>query len=311
MKSLKSTLLILTLSLVWLICSLLPGPGFVCWAASDPLGIPTEAQPTGLSVFQATPAFAEDSPPTVDLPFLGRVDTRDYSLFVLAALLGLIDGFNPCAMWALVYLITLVVSLNDKKKIWLIVGTFVFSSGVWYFIFMAAWLNAFLYLGYIRPITTIIGLVAVYVGVQGFVELIKKRGVVSCSVVDEKSREKTFNKMKTILLSPISIPSVISIIGLAFLVNSIEFVCSAAIPAVFTHVLSISRLTAAAHYSYILLYIFFYMLDDLIIFGSAAFAVNYFIGNRYVLYCKVLGGLLLIILGVLLVFNPHFLLMRG
>ena len=230
---------------------------------------------------------------------------------MLAVLLGLIDGFNPCAMWALVYLITLVASLNDKRKIWLIVGTFVFSSGVWYFVFMAAWLNAFLYLGYIRPITLIIGLVSLYVGISGFVEIIKNRGVVSCKVVDEKSKEKTLNKMKKILLSPVSITSVISIIGLAFLVNSIEFVCSAAIPAVFTHVLSISTLSSWEHYAYIVIYIFFFMLDDLIIFGSAAFAVNYFIGNRYVLYCKILGGLLLIVLGALLVFNPHFLLMSG
>jgi hypothetical protein len=307
----KPIFFIMAFSLIWLNYPLLPGTGFVFSASTDPLGVLMRGHPSGLSIFQALPAFAGDSETTVTLPFLGQVDTRDYSLFVLAVLLGLIDGFNPCAMWALVYLITLVVSLNDKKKIWLIVGTFVFSSGVWYFIFMAAWLNAFLYLGYIRPITAIIGLIAIYVGLQGFFELIKNRGVVACEVVDEKSKEKTISKMKKILLSPVSISSMVSIIGLSFLVNSLEFVCSCAIPAVFTHVLSISRLPSATHYAYILLYIFFYMLDDLIIFGSAAFAINYFVGNRYLFYCKVLGGLLLIIIGFLLVFNPHFLLMRG
>jgi hypothetical protein len=254
---------------------------------------------------------ADQSATTVDLPFLGQFDVKGYSLPVLAVLLGLIDGFNPCAMWALVYLITLVVTLNDRRKIWLIVGTFVFSSGVWYFLFMSAWLNVFLFLGYIRPVTLVIGVIAIFMGLQGFVELIKNRGVVSCTVGDEQSKGKTIRRMKDVLLSPISVSSVLSILGLSFIVNSVEFLCSCAIPAVFTHVLSITPLSSMEHYGYILLYIFFYMLDDLIIFASAAFAFQTYVGNRYAVYCKILGGLLLIVLGVLMVFMPQVLRIKG
>ena len=93
-----------------------------------------------------------------ELPFLGRTDLTAISIPVLAIVLGLIDGFNPCAMWVLVYLISLILSVNDRKKIWLIVGSFVFASGVLYFLFMTAWLNAFLLIGYFRPLTIIIGL---------------------------------------------------------------------------------------------------------------------------------------------------------
>jgi hypothetical protein len=254
---------------------------------------------------------ADQSATTVDLPFLGQFDVKGYSLPVLAILLGLIDGFNPCAMWALVYLITLVVTLNDRRKIWLIVGTFVFSSGVWYFLFMSAWLNVFLLLGYIRHVTLVIGVVAVFVGIQGFVELVKNRGVVSCTVGDEQSKGKTIRRMKDVLLSPISLSSVLSILGLSFIVNSVEFLCSCAIPAVFAHVLSITPLSSMEHYGYILLYIFFYMLDDLIIFASAAFAFQTYVGNRYAVYCKILGGLLLIVLGFLMVFMPQVLMIRS
>jgi hypothetical protein len=288
--------------------------------SESPRGFPDSAGSTGWlpgSPFPSGEAprssltVSDDSATTVEIPLLGKWNVKGYSLFVLAVLLGLIDGFNPCAMWALVYLISLVVSLNDKWKIWLIVGTFVFSSGVWYFLFMSAWLNAFLFLGYIRPLTLAIGVVALFVGIKGFVDLIKNRGVPACTVVDDHSREKTINRMKRILLSPVSITSVVSIIGLSFLINSIEFVCSCAIPAVFTHVLSISHLTWLEHYGYILLYIFVFMLDDLIIFASAVFAFNALIGNRYVVYSKIVGGILLIVLGYLLIFKPHVLLMSA
>lgn len=265
-----------------------------------------------VSLAAPSPEGAADTSGAIMLkvPILGEINARDYSIPVLAVLLGLIDGLNPCAMWALVYLISLVVSLNDKRKIWFIVGTFVFSSGVLYFLFMSAWLNAFLLLGYFRPITVIVGIVAMYLGAGSFIELIRSKGAISCKVVDEKSKRKTAEKMKDIVMSPVTWTSVVSIIALAFIVNSIEFVCSCAIPAVFTQVLAISKLSWMEHYAYILIYDFFFMLDDLIIFSSAAFALNTVIANRYVVYCKILGGILLGALGFLLTFMPHVLMMR-
>lgn len=69
-------------------------------------------------------------PETVSLPLFGPIRPVDFSLPALAVLLGLADGFNPCAMLTLVY-----------------------------FLFMTAWLNAFLLLGYLRPLTLAIGAV--------------------------------------------------------------------------------------------------------------------------------------------------------
>jgi hypothetical protein len=246
----------------------------------------------------------------IEVPFLGKIDPEDYSLPALAVTLGLIDGFNPCAMWALVYLISLVGSLNDRRKIWLIVGTFVLSSGVLYFLFMSAWLNAFIFIGYFRPITVVIGFMALYAGLSCMVDLVKSKGVVACKVVDDQTREKTMSRMKRLALSPLTLSTVLSIIALAFIVNSIEFLCSCAIPAIFTHVLSISSLSWKEFYGYILLYDLFFMLDDLIIFGSAAFAFNAIVGSHYVVYCRILGGVLMTVLGFLLIFMPHVLMMK-
>jgi len=61
------------------------------------------------------------------------------------------------------------------------------------------------------------------------------------------------------------------------------------------------------YYGYILLYDFFFMLDDLIIFGAAAFAMSSSLGDRYAKYSKPIGGAILLILGALLLFAPHLL----
>jgi hypothetical protein len=246
------------------------------------------------------PPAGEEPGDGIVLPFWGEIVPGDYSLPALAVILGLVDGFNPCAMWVLVYLISIIATLRDRKRIWLIVGSFVLASGVLYFLFMTAWLNAFLFIGYVKPVTIVIGLVALGGGILQIRGFIETKGAIVCEVTDEESRKKTMTRIQKIVSSPITLGTIAGILALAFLVNSIEFVCSAAVPAVFTHVLSLASLTTFQYYGYILLYVFFFMLDDLIIFGTAAIALTSNLGERYAKYFRPIGATILIILGVLL-----------
>lgn len=253
------------------------------------------------------PTGKEPAEDGIVLPIVGKLVLSEYSLPVLAVILGIVDGFNPCALWVLLYLISLVMTLRDRRRIWLIVGSFVLASGVLYFLFMTAWLNVFLFIGYIRPVTVIIGLVALGGGILQIRELIKTKGEIVCEVTSEESREKTMAKMQRIVSSPITLGTIVGIIALAFAVNAIEFVCSAAIPAVFTQVLSLAGLTTFQYYGYILLYVFFFMLNNLVIFGAAAFALTSNLGVRYAKYARPIGAAILIILGALLLFAPDLL----
>ena len=249
----------------------------------------------------------DDFNPLVSVPFFGEINVLEFSLPTLAVVLGFVDGFNPCAMWVLVYLISLIAGLNDKRKIWLLVGSFVFASGMLYFLFMTAWLNVFLFIGYLKPLTMAIGLFALGVGIYDLKVYVSTRGALACPIGDADSKKKTMSRMQRVVMSPLTWGSILGIIGLAFVVNSIEFACSAAIPAIYTQVLSISNLSGLQYYLYILLYDVFFMLDDLIIFGLAAFAINTTVGDRYAKYCKLIGGVILIVLGLLLSFAPEVL----
>jgi hypothetical protein len=246
------------------------------------------------------PATSGETKHKIKLPLIGEIVLSDYSLPALAIILGLVDGFNPCAMWVLVYLISVVATLRDRKRIWLICGSFVLASGILYFLFMTAWLNAFLAIGYVKPVTVVIGLVALGGGALQIREVVRTKGAVVCEVTDEESRTKTMTKVQKIVSAPLTWGILAGIIALAFTVNAVEFVCSAAIPAVFTQVLSLSNLSTLQYYGYILLYDVFFMLDDTIIFGTAAFALTSRVGDRYAKYSRPVGATILIILGLLL-----------
>ncbi len=280
---------------------------FVDWESRETTGRKIE-EALELCLAGECPAPPDEEPDdTIVLPIFGEIVPAEYSLPALAVILGLVDGFNPCALWVLLYLISLVATLKDKRRIWLIVGSFVLASGVIYFLLMTAWLNVFLLIGYVRPVTIVIGLVALGGGILQIKEFIQARGEVVCQVTSEESQKKTMNRMERIVASPISLATILGIIALAFVVNSVEFVCSAAIPAVFTHVLALSNLTPFQHYGYILLYVFFFMLDNLVIFGAAAFAMTSNFGVKYAKYARPIGATILILLGALLLFAPGIL----
>ncbi|MDD5023181.1 MAG: hypothetical protein PHU63_03360, partial [Candidatus ainarchaeum sp.] len=66
-------------------------------------------------------------------------------------------------------------------------------------------------------------------------------------------------------------------------------------------------LSTLEYYGYILLYLFFFMLDHLIIFGLAAFAINSNYIQPYAKYCKIIGAVILTLLGIMLLFAPDLL----
>jgi len=228
------------------------------------------------------------------------------SLPVISIVLGLVDGFNPCAMWVLIYLISIIMTLQDRKKMFLIVGTFVTAEAIMYYLLLNFWLSTFLLIGAIKIVTLIVGLVAIYFGLIDLKTYFTKEDM-TCHVGNIESKNRTKNKIKSIVNAEITIATMLGLIGLAVVVNSMEFLCSAGIPAVFSQVLANAGISGFMKQMYIILYDFFFMIDDFIIFGLAVFAIDRYVGDKYMRISKLLGGAVLFILGIIMVFFPQYL----
>lgn len=249
----------------------------------------------------------------IKLPFFGEIDLSEMSLPLLAIILGGLDGFNPCAMWVLLLLITLLINVRSRKRMYLIGGTFILASGVVYFLILSAWLNLFLAISYVNLTRILIGLFALGVGVWQIVAFTKfKPG--TCEIVEGQGgfQEKIRNFLKKhtekLVGSPLTLGILGGIIVLALGVNLVEFFCSAGLPAIFTRILTLNKVSTLSHYLYLLLYTFVFMLDDLIVFSLAIFALDK-IGftEKYNYWATLIGGVLIFILGVLLILKPELL----
>ena len=50
------------------------------------------------------------------IPIIGKKSIKDVSIVLCAIVIGLVDGFNPCAMWILLFLISMLLGIEDKKR---------------------------------------------------------------------------------------------------------------------------------------------------------------------------------------------------
>jgi glutaredoxin len=245
--------------------------------------------------------------PTVNVPFIGQVNTKSLSLPVLTILIGGLDGFNPCAMWVLVFLIGLLIGMNDRKRMWILGGAFIAASAFVYFLFMAAWLNLILFVGVLLIVRLAIAGIAVAGGIYNIREyFVNKDG--ACKVTGGEKRQKIFNQLKQLTHEKRFLVALGGIILLAFAVNLVELICSAGFPVVYTQVLALNNLPVWQYYMYLALYVFVFMLDDLIVFFLAMKTLQLTgLTTKYTRYSHLIGGILMVIIGILLVLKPELL----
>ncbi|MDX9970821.1 MAG: thioredoxin family protein [Candidatus Gracilibacteria bacterium] len=246
-------------------------------------------------------------PETLDLPLIGEIKTKNLSLPLLTLIVAALDGFNPCAMWTLLFLISLLLGMQNKVRMWTLGTAFIIASAGVYFLFLSAWLNLLLFIGLIFWIRIIIGLVAL--GGGGFyLKEYFKNPQGTCVVTKSEKRKKVFEKLKALTHQSNFWLALIGIILLAAAVNLVEVICSAGLPAVYTQVLSLSDLKTWQYYGYLLFYIFIFMLDDLVIFFTAMITLQVTgVSGKYSRLSHLIGGALMIIIGILLIFRPEWL----
>lgn len=243
----------------------------------------------------------------IKFPILGEVAIKNLSLPVLTIIFGALDGFNPCAMWTLVFLISLLLGMENRKRMWILGSAFIAASAAVYFLFMAAWLNLLLFLGFVLWVRTGIGLVALGGGFLNLKEYFTNpQG--ACKVTGGEKRRKIFDKLREITHRQEFMWALIGIILLAFAVNLVELICSAGLPAVYTQILTLSDLAKWQYYLYLLLYIFIFMLDDLFVFIAAMVTLQATgLTTKYTRISHLIGGIVMLIIGVLLIFKPGWL----
>jgi hypothetical protein len=235
----------------------------------------------------------------VRIPILNReIDIGGWSLPIIAIVLGSIDGFNVCSIGALILILSIVFIFDSKKKIFFFGGLFILTTVVVYgglvFIFGRVFEAL---IGHLEILRIIVGLASLAGGVYFFKEFWRfyKYGPTCSSSTSPlvanatKKLKKAFENPKrgTILLAG-------SVVSFATAITIVELPCSVGIPIAFTGILVEAGASLTEHIGYILLYLFMYMLIEIIIFTGAVVTKKiWFAGSKAVTWISFLGAMVL------------------
>jgi thiol-disulfide isomerase/thioredoxin len=258
----------------------------------------------GIDAAEGSAAQVLQAPPGVDLPLLGRMTPEQLSLPVFTLVIAGLDAFNPCAFFVLLFLLSLLIHAGSRARMLFIGGVFLFFSGLIYFLFMAAWLNAFRWLGEIALVTTAAGGLAILIALINIKDYFWFRKGISLSISDA-AKPGLYQRVRGLLRAD-SLPALtLGTVALAVAANSYELLCTAGFPMVYTRLLTLSDLAPWQHYAYLLLYNIVYIIPLMII----TLVFTYSLGSRKLSesegrLLKLLSGNMMLGLGIVLLVAP-------
>jgi glutaredoxin len=269
--------------------------------------------PAGACVPEESPACAREGFATaadteaVEIPLVGyRVTVHQFGLPLFTFVLGVFDGFNPCSMWVLILMLSMLASLHDRLKMVLIAGTFVAVEGIAYFAFLAAWLNLFLLIGLSRASEVVLGGIASVAGVINLKDFWALGRGISLSI-SKAARPGIYAKIRSILRAEHLSGAVVAALILAVFVQVVELLCTSGFPALYTRILTWQQLGRWTYYGYLLLYDLAYMLDDVVVLAIGAVTLSQRrLQEKEGRWLKLLSGVVMLGLGVYLIAAPYW-----
>lgn len=243
----------------------------------------------------------------IRLPLFGEIDTSKISLPVLTIVIAGLDGFNPCAFFVLLLLLSILVYAHSRKIMLLIGGTFVFFSGFVYFLFMAAWLNLFLLFGQLREITVFAGAIAVIIAAINIKDFFFfKRGI--SLGIPEEAKSKLFGLARNLLKTTSRPSMIVGTIVLALAANTYELLCTAGFPMVYARALTLRNLPVFQYYLYLVFYNVIYVIPLMVIVlvFSATLGTRK-LSERQGRVLKLISGTMMLYLGFVLLLKPDLL----
>lgn len=245
--------------------------------------------------------------PQIDAGPLGKLSVERLGLPLFTLAIGLLDGFNPCAMWVLLFLLSMLVHLRDRPRMALIAGTFVAAGGLVYYAFLAAWLNLFLLLPLSHELRWVLAALALLIGLINLRDFFRHDDFTLA--IPQAAKPGLYARVRAVLRSRTLLASLLGVSVLAVLVNFIELLCSAGFPAMYSAILAQQPLDTPARYAYLALYIAAYCADDALMVTLAVVALG---SNKLSAntgrWLKLLSGLAMFGLGIVMLLRPGWLL---
>ena len=247
--------------------------------------------------------FKPESKEVLELPIVGIVDLGKMPLLIMTGLIAFVDGFNPCSLWVLTFLLGIVIYSGSRKKIFLVGLTFLLVTATAYGLFMLGLLNVFTYVGYTFWIKLIVALIAMIFAVVNIKDYFWYKKGISFTISD-KHKPKFFKQVRDLMnpnRSTVSMLVATAIMALGIVL--VELPCTAGFPMIWTNIISQNNVSGTLFVELFLVYMIIYLLDEIVVFIGVTLTLKASkFEEKHGRILKLIGGMIMLALAFALVF---------
>ena len=248
----------------------------------------------------------ENRKETINLPFVGSVDLSSMSAFMSTALIAFVDGFNPCSLWVLTFLLGLLIYTKSRKKIIAVGLTFLTITAATYGLFILGLFSAFQYIGQLLWIRVLVAVIAFSFGLVNIKDYFWFKEGFSFTI-PEKVKPKIADRFRSLTQKGRSLPALLgATVLMALGITLAELPCTAGFPVVWTGILNTQGVSGSTFAVLFIIYMVIYLLDELLVFGTVSITLQSSkLQEEHGRVLKLVGGTLMLALAVSFLFAPE------
>lgn len=242
---------------------------------------------------------------SLELPLIGEISTEDTPLVALTALIALVDGFNPCSLWVLTFLLGLVVHSGSRKKTAAVGLTFLTVTSTGYGAFVYGLINVFSYVSHLMWIKVAVAAVALVFGAVNVKDFFYwNRGL--SFTIPERFKPKIARELSETVRKDSLAMTLFGTAVIAAGIVLVELPCTAGFPLIYSNILAERGVQTGFALVLLGLYMLIYLLDELAVFLGITYTMEKTrFEEKHGRYLKLLGGMIMIALAATLLIRPE------
>jgi len=260
--------------------------------------------PTAKPEPEPTPTLDVNSD-EINVPLIGKIDLSKQSLVVSTALIGFVDGFNPCSVWVLTMLLALTLHTGSRKKVLIIGLIFLTVTAAAYALFIAGIFTILSFVSYLKWVQVLVAVVALFFAIINIKDYFWYKEGVSFTIADEK-KPGIAKGIRRVMDSQSFWGMAAATIALGVGVSMVELTCTAGFPVMWSNIVAAQNVTPLNFALLLLLYMVIYQLDEIGIFLVAVFTLKASrMEEKHGRILKLIGGVLMLTLAGVMIFKPE------
>ncbi len=272
------------------------------------LGFSEAVQEDILDAIEATMEAGEaaDRRNVLNLPIIGEVDLSASPILLSTFIIAFLDGFNPCSLFVLTFLLAIIIHSASRKRIFLVGFTFLLVTSAVYGLFILGILNIMVFVAQLFWISYIVAAIVIVLGLVAIKDFILFKEGLTFSI-PEKYKSRYYQQVRKVFYTESVIPMITATVVMALGIALVELPCTAGFPFIWSSL--IAELDPGLTYFITLffVYIITYLSVELVIFFVAVVRLRSIkMTEERGRLLKLIAGSLMLVLGLILMIEPTY-----